>query len=175
MRQVNPPKAVDTTVFPPAMGEGLVYLFLDFDGVTHPWGEVEDFRCLPMLEDVLRDYPETRVVISSDWRTLFSLPKLVARFAPDIQPRVVDATPTLFARRPEELRGLREREALLWLERKAPGAPWLAIDDAPGNWPTKERLVLTDFKQGFTSEDGSRLRQLLDGLRAAMVAVPQTA
>ena len=56
-----------------------VYVFLDFDGVTHPWSQAEDFRCLPVLEAVLRDYPETRVVISSDWRTLFSLPKLVAR------------------------------------------------------------------------------------------------
>ena len=54
-----------------------VYVFLDFDGVTHPWSQAEDFRCLPVLEAVLRDYPETRVVISSDWRTLFSLPKLV--------------------------------------------------------------------------------------------------
>ena len=88
-----------------------VYVFLDFDGVTHPWGEVEDFRCLPMLEDVLRDYPETRVVISSDWRTLFSLQKLSARFAEDIRARVVDCSPTIFPRTPNELYGLREREA----------------------------------------------------------------
>ena len=67
-----------------------VYVFLDFDGVTHPWSQAEDFRCLPVLEAVLRDYPETRVVISSDWRTLFSLPKLVARFSEDIRPRVID-------------------------------------------------------------------------------------
>ena len=130
-----------------------VYVFLDFDGVTHPWSQAEDFRCLPVLEAVLRDYPETRVVISSDWRTLFSLPKLVARFSEDIRPRVIDVAPTIFPRTPNELYGLREREARQWLAAKAPTAEWLAVDDAPGNWPTRPRLVLTDFKQGFTDED----------------------
>ena len=143
-----------------------VYVFLDFDGVTHPWGEAEDFRCLPLLESVLREYPETRVVIASDWRTLFSLTKLAARFAEDIRPRVVDCSPTIFPRNPNELYGLREREARQWLERRAPDAQWLAIDDAPGNWPTRPRLVLTDFKQGFSDEDAGRLRRMLDAFRA---------
>ena len=143
-----------------------VYVFLDFDGVTHPWSQAEDFRCLPVLEAVLRDYPETRVVISSDWRTLFSLPKLVARFSEDIRPRVIDVAPTIFPRTPNELYGLREREARQWLAAKAPTAEWLAVDDAPGNWPTRPRLVLTDFKQGFTDEDAARMRRMLDAFRA---------
>ena len=78
----------------PGPGVIPVYVFLDFDGVTHPWSESEDFRCLPVLEAVLRDYPETRVVIASDWRTLFSLPKLAARFSEDIRERVIDTTPS---------------------------------------------------------------------------------
>ena len=45
-------------------------------------------------------------------------------------------------------------------------ASWLAIDDAPGNWPTRPRLVLTDFKQGFTDEDAGRMRRMLDAFRA---------
>lgn len=151
-----------------------VYVFLDFDGVTHPWRETEDFRCLPVLEAVLRDYPETRVVIASDWRTLFSLPKLRSRFSPDIQPRVIDTTPAIFPRNPNELYGLREREARQWLAAKAPTASWLAIDDAPGNWPTRTRLVLTDFKQGFTEEDAGRMRRLLDAFRAGECEAPET-
>ena len=143
-----------------------VYVFLDFDGVTHPWREAEDFRCLPVLEAVLRDYPETRVVIASDWRTLFSLQKLSARFSEDLRARVIDCSPTIFPRTPNELYGLREREARQWLAAKAPTASWLAIDDAPGNWPTRARLVLTDFKQGFTEEDAGRMRRLLDAFRA---------
>lgn len=152
-----------------------VYVFLDFDGVTHPWGEVEDFRCLPELEAVLRDYPETRVVIASDWRTLFSLPKLVARFSEDIRPRVIDTTPTIFPRKPDELYGLREREANQWLARKGGDAQWLAIDDAPGNWPTRARLVLTDFKRGFTDEDAGRMRRMLDAFRSGEFKAPEAA
>ncbi|RTL28478.1 MAG: hypothetical protein EKK49_15610 [Rhodocyclaceae bacterium] len=152
-----------------------VYVFLDFDGVTHPWGEVEDFRCLPELEAVLRDYPETRVVIASDWRTLFSLPKLVARFSEDIRPRVIDTTPTIFPRKPDELYGLREREAHQWLARKGGDAQWLAIDDAPGNWPTRARLVLTDFKRGFTDEDAGRMRRMLDAFRSGEFKAPEAA
>lgn len=154
-----------TTENQPAPGENPVYVFLDFDGVTHPWGEAEDFRCLPLLEGVLREYPETRVIISSDWRTLFSLPKLAARFSEDLRGRVIDTAPTIYPKTPNELYGLREREARQWLDRKAPGAPWLAIDDAPGNWPSRAHLVLTDFKRGFTEEDAGRLRRMLDAYR----------
>lgn len=142
-----------------------IYVFMDFDGVTHPWGEVEDFRSLPLIESVIRDYPEARIVISSDWRMLFSLSKLVSRFAEDIRPRIAGATPHLIPKRGPELHGLREREAMLWLaqhESDLTTARWCALDDAPGNWLTRSRLVLTDFKRGFTEEDALRLRRLFD-------------
>ena len=118
------------------------YIFMDFDGVTHPWGEVEDFRCLPLIESVVREFEEVRVVISSDWRMLFSMQKLLARFAEDIRERVVGATPHMLPKSGAELHGLREREAMLWLaQHDADGrnAAWCAIDDAPGNWMTRSR------------------------------------
>jgi len=90
----------------------------------------------------------------------------VVRFSEDIRPRVIDVAPTIFPRTPNELYGLREREARQWLAAKAPTAEWLAVDDAPGNWPTRPRLVLTDFKQGFTDEDAGRMRRMLDAFRA---------
>ncbi|MEN9427914.1 MAG: hypothetical protein RLZZ220_2263, partial [Pseudomonadota bacterium] len=31
---------------------------------------------------------------------------------------------------------------------------------------TRPRLVLTDFKQGFTDEDAGRMRRMLDAFRA---------
>lgn len=147
------------------------YIFMDFDGVTHPWGEVEDFRCLPLIEDVVRDFDEARIVIASDWRMLFSLSRLAARFAEDIRPRVVGATPHLLPRRGEDLHGLREREALIWLgqhEADVDAAAWCALDDAPGNWLTRSRLVLTDFKRGFGPEDAEVLRRLLQGFRTGV-------
>lgn len=144
-----------------------IYVFLDFDGVTHPWGEVEDFRCLPLIEAVLRRFEETRVVITSDWRTLFSLPKLAQRFAPDIRSRIAGVTPHLVPKRGSDLHGLREREARQWLDhRDEAEARWLAIDDAPGNWLTRARLVLTDFKHGFTDEDEQAMARLIERLRS---------
>lgn len=149
------------------------YIFMDFDGVTHPWGEVEDFRCLPMIETVLREYAEARVVIASDWRMLFSLSKLVGRFSEDIRPRVVGATPHLIPKHGPELHGLREREAMAWLTQHVPDiaqAAWCALDDAPGNWLTRSRLLLTDFKRGFTDEDAGALRRMLEAFRAGTPA-----
>ncbi|MCB1917918.1 MAG: hypothetical protein KDG52_19675 [Rhodocyclaceae bacterium] len=147
--------------FPP------IFVFLDFDGVTHPWGEVEDFRCLPLIERVLRQFDETRVVITSDWRTLFSERKLAARFSADLRARVVGATPHIVPRTGGELHGLREREARQWLVQNGhEGARWLAVDDAPGNWLSRSRLVLTDFKRGFTEEDAAAMGRLVERLRA---------
>lgn len=144
------------------------YIFMDFDGVTHPWGEVEDFRCLPAIEEVVREFDEARIVIASDWRMLFSMSKLVARFAEDIRPRVVGATPHVIPKKGAELHGLREREAMLWLAQHEPdiaSAAWCALDDAPGNWLTRSRLLLTDFKRGFNEEDAAALRRMLTAFR----------
>lgn len=142
------------------------YLFLDFDGVTHPWGGVEDFRCLPLIEEVVREFEETRIVITSDWRMLFGVQKLVARFSEDLRGRVAGTTPQVLPKRGPELHGLREREARQWLAKhQESDAPWLAIDDAPGNWVTRSRLVLTDFKRGFTDEDARAARRLLSSFR----------
>lgn len=149
------------------------YIFMDFDGVTHPWGEVEDFRCLPLIENVVRDYPEARIVIASDWRMLFSLAKLVNRFSEDVRSRVAGTTPHMLPKRGADLRGMREREAMTWLSQHVPDvatAAWCALDDAPGNWLTRSRLILTDFKRGFNEEDALVLRRMLDGFRAGVTA-----
>ncbi|MDR0702376.1 MAG: hypothetical protein LBF61_08235 [Azoarcus sp.] len=146
------------------------YVFMDFDGVTHPWGEAEDFRCLPLIEAVLRDFDEAKVVISSDWRMLFSLPKLRSRFSEDIRSRILGVTPHILPRRGSELHGLREQEAKMWLQQHTPdiaAAAWCALDDAPGNWISRSRLVLTDFKRGFTDEDATVLRNMLQSFRAS--------
>jgi hypothetical protein len=147
------------------------YIFMDFDGVTHPWGEVEDFRCLPLIESVIREFEEVQIVISSDWRMLFSLPKLKRRFSEDVCARVAGVTPHVLPRRGSELHGLREHEAMLWLqqhEMNVNEAAWCALDDAPGNWLTRSRLILTDFKCGFNEEDAGVLRRMLQAFRSGV-------
>lgn len=143
-----------------------IIAFLDFDGVTHPWREVEDFRCLPLFEDVVREFDQLRVVITSDWRTLYSLPKLRRRFSDDIQHRIVGTTPLILPKSGGNMYGLREREARQWMTQNAANdIQWLAIDDAPGNWPSRSRLLLTDFKRGFTVEDAARMRRMVEAMR----------
>ena len=154
------------------MSTPVSYIFLDFDGVTHPLGETADFRSLPLIESVLREFPEARIVISSDWRALFSMSKLVARFSPDLRDRVAGASPQIVPKRGMDLYGLREREAMLWLAQHVEDvnqAAWCAIDDAPGNWQSRKHLVLTDFKRGFTDEDATVLRRMLTRLREGTV------
>ena len=150
-----------------------IYIFIDFDGVTHPWGGVEDFRSLPLIEEVIRPFGETQIVIASDWRTLFSLSRLSQRFSEDIRPRIAGTTPHLMPGRGQNLRGMREREAMIWLGQHTPDAgisSWCAIDDAPGNWITRSRLLLTDFKRGFTEEDVPALTRMLMALRDKRMA-----
>ena len=84
----------------------------------------------------------------------------------------------MLPKRGVDLHGLREREAMLWLAQHVPDitcANWCAIDDAPGNWLTRSRLVLTDFKRGFCDEDAAVLRRLLQDFRLGQqqAAVPR--
>ena len=51
-------------------------LFLDFDGVTHPYDpyavdrdlRTNQFCWLPVLAQTLEEYPAVRIVVTSDWR-----------------------------------------------------------------------------------------------------------
>ncbi|MDR1661678.1 MAG: hypothetical protein LBR95_04535, partial [Azoarcus sp.] len=99
---------------------------------------------------------------------LFSLSKLRSRFSEDIRSRILGVTPHILPRRGSELHGLREQEAKMWLQQHTPdiaSAAWCALDDAPGNWISRSRLVLTDFKRGFTDEDAMVLRGMLQSFR----------
>ena len=74
-------------------------LFLDFDGVLHPEGEGHlpndgtDFCFLPRLEELLREFPHVRIVISSSWRERLAYPTLLKPFSEDIRARIIGTTP----------------------------------------------------------------------------------
>ena len=44
-------------------------LFLDFDGVLHPEPSLaKDAFCrLPLIEEILQDFPQVQIVVSSAW------------------------------------------------------------------------------------------------------------
>lgn len=72
---------------------------------------------------------DIRIVISSSWRTHFSLEKLTAFLPARIQHRVVGMTPMLDPANPD---GIRRLECETWLNMRGMACcPWLALDDMP--------------------------------------------
>jgi len=144
--------------------------FLDFDGVTHPEPckrELE-FCCLPLIEEVLLEFPPVQIVISSSWREHYDLEQIRGFFAIDLRPRVIGVTASINRPSADWLPGsasqyVREWECDAWMKQHCDwGTPWLAIDDR-AHWfrPECADLLLTDSKSGFRVEDQEILRQML--------------
>ena len=114
-------------------------LMLDFDGVTHPDGCFDaNFFCrLPLIEEVLYEFPSVQIVISSSWRDHYSLGDMTDFFSPVIGARIVGITPNLktvssswLPTQKHEFE--RQRECELWMkENRQWSAPWMSIDDRP--------------------------------------------
>ncbi|CAN7715694.1 HAD domain-containing protein [Variovorax sp. LjRoot175] len=142
-----------------------VILFLDFDGVLHPEGEGHlpndgsDFCFLPRLEQLLREFPHVRIVISSSWRERLSYETLLKPFAEDIRARILGATPPRTFGRPHPF-AHREEEILAWLHlHDAVDEPWVALDDAEWQFDRhKDHLVVCGSFVGFDSEAEAALR-----------------
>lgn len=152
------------------MGSGL--LFLDFDGVMHPYGcQVDRYFChLELLEAWLRGRPGVDIVISSSWRDGHPLDEIQSYFSTDLQQRIIGATP-IWARKPWEqydgepppMRFEREIEILRWLHQSAePWRTWAALDDQAGLFkPFCTRLVVCDGRVGLTHRELEQVDVLL--------------
>lgn len=112
------------------------------------------------LEAVLREFPLVEIVISSTWRTEYSLSQLRALFSPDVATRIVDVTPDRTATEGVIEPYRREREIEDWLrENGREYEPWVALDDS--DWmfsPSCTRLILVDGATGFTDRTAATLR-----------------
>ena len=154
-------------------------LFLDFDGVLHP----ETFQSgtqllsrLPLVEEVLREYPLLALVISSAWRLRYknsesALAELKLHFSPDIAERVVGVTPDYRNLdendAPDGLSGyVRHWECLTWMRKhRYPGTPWMALDDRAYLFrPFTENLMVLNNREAFTKNDQPALRAYLHEL-----------
>ncbi|HXD39821.1 MAG TPA: HAD domain-containing protein [Ramlibacter sp.] len=150
-------------------------LFLDFDGVTHPdpCQAGRQFRRLPLIEEVLREFEACRIVISSSWRVVHRLDEMRGYFAADMRRRVIDVTPAccgpdgqpdfaLSAHRQWECEAWLSEKGHLLLPNRDVGAAWLAIDDRD-DWfrPGCGNLLVTDATTGFGPDDAVRLRSML--------------
>jgi hypothetical protein len=143
-----------------------VILFLDIDGVLHPDPPQPDqrLRSLPRLVEVLRDFPQVEVVISSLWREHFTLDQLRDLFPAEIRSRIIDVTP-IAERVDGWLPARREGEILEWLESTGRiGEPWLALDDAGWQFTQhRDRLVECVFYDGLDDRAETLLREKLAG------------
>jgi hypothetical protein len=151
-------------------------VFLDFDGVLHPENVKgqEPLLCrLPLLEEVLREFPQVQIVISSTWRLRWRDPEIALRemrkhFSADIDSRVIGVTPSCsgldWRAAPEGLSLYpRQWECETWLRaHRTPGTPWLAIDDR-AYWfrPFCKSLMIVDRDTGFLPANAQALRERL--------------
>jgi len=145
-----------------------VILFLDFDGVLHPDpcpDQTRLFENAPRLVDVLEEFPDVGVVLSTSWRTVCSQAELLAPLPPPLRSRVLGANPRRsdFKPAPVRLPYRRHAECEEWLRMHGmPDSPWLALDDrADGFAPFCERLLVCDARIGFDARVQAQLRAML--------------
>ncbi|MBH2018491.1 MAG: hypothetical protein I8H91_02780 [Burkholderiales bacterium] len=154
-------------------------VFLDFDGVLHPESveRKDELLCrLPLVEGVLREFAQARVVISSTWRLNWRDPSVSTLemrkyFSPDMATRVVGVTPSHLDLDYRAAPGglslwKRQWECETWLcAHRPPGTPWLALDDRAG-WfrPLCPNLMELDslvaFTPGHCDEFRARLKDM---------------
>lgn len=150
-----------------------ITLFLDFDGVTHPYSVIKaperQFEAVPLIEAVLREHPEVEVVLSTSWRETYPLDELRYLFSIDIAGRIVGATPNYSGERPfpllpfERSTHTRHAECQIWLfENRSLEQPWIVIDDM-AKWFDEglPSLLQTNPITGFVAADQDRLRMMI--------------
>lgn len=165
------------------------YLFLAFDGVLHHAYGGHVFRFLPEMEAALKPYPQTKIVISSNWQATCSKGKLLKLLGPVLAQgyagktgdaklsRAVKASLNLrnhgviawIRQRTEAdlyimVPGARQREIEAWLAKfAAPSSTWLAVDDIAPNFDEGCRqVVLFDLETRSASVEFARLAAALD-------------
>ncbi|BBO99493.1 HAD domain-containing protein [Sulfuriferula nivalis] len=124
-------------------------IFLDFDGVTHPYRGGAVFSRVEYLWQILRAI-EANVVFTTSWRDDYPFDQLVD-FATvgggeDLAHRFIGATPSI----EYSDRGAEVQE---WIDSAGYDGKWLILDDAPELFSSPEGLYLINGKSGLTEQD----------------------
>jgi len=141
------------------------YLFLDFNGVTHPLSASGRFfrsENIKSVEQAILGL-NPRIVISSTWRLDKSLCELKELLGDIIGTCVVGITPELvdpFVHSPRHI------EVEMYLKQNGiTDIPWIAIDDTPAFYRQNAHLLLTDPEKGFTENDIEKFRNIVRTLK----------
>lgn len=143
-------------------------LFLDYDGVLHP-DPCTDASLLfvnaPRLAEVLEEFPQVAIVLSTAWRQVRSGAELLDPLPAPLRERVLGVTPTYrdFAGSARRTAYPRQAECEQWLRTHSmSSSPWLALDDR-AEWfvPYCENLIECDPRSGFDTRIERRLASTL--------------
>ena len=122
-------------------------LFLDFDGVLRrkqaPLYKLER-ALVERLAELLREYPEVEVVVTSTWTDAFSLKQIKDLFPQYISSRIVGKTERTLRNDDHA----RYNEVLAYLH-GVPKTAWVALDDDPLHYPGHTPLVLVNPAHGI--------------------------
>ena len=143
----------------------MILVFLDFDGVTHPWPTkaegMFDANCLGYLNEALSIAP-VEIIVSSTWRESMTVDAIKTKLGP-LGNYVSGVTPVI-----DEpfVKYIRYQEIDLYLtENNKKDHTWLAIDDEQGNFPDAlENVLITDRKTGFSKDNVQVIRNMLSQL-----------
>ena len=107
-------------------------LFLDFDGVLHPFGGGVDalFRQMHLIHRVLEQNTDLRVVVHSSWREVHDddeLSNFLFHDRPDLADRFLGSTPRDVMSRWESI--------VAWVDHHEPEGPVCILDDEPRLFP----------------------------------------
>ena len=147
-------------------------LFLDFDGVLHPDPCIDEdrlFENADRLGEVLEDFPEVGIVLSTSWRNVRPLDELLASLPHALRQRVMGVNPNFndFQSDAPRVPYRRHAECEKWMRMHAmDDVPWWALDDRP-DWfaPYCENLLECEPNCGFDERMAARLRSALSVAR----------
>ncbi|UQV45036.1 hypothetical protein KIV45_25460 [Janthinobacterium lividum] len=140
-------------------------LFLDFDGVLHPFpmtSTSSHFSATPSLWTILEKIPEISVVITSTWREQFSLAQLVELLkghgGEHFSNRFIGVTPIMESTT-DYVPGIRQQEIESWLvENEVTDEPYIILDDIEEYFDsTCPNLYLVDGVSGLTGHDAAMI------------------
>lgn len=157
-------------------------LFLDFDGVLHHENVVRIdgkpackepgrslFEWVQPLEDILRDAPHVRVVLSTSWVAILSFNRTKSYLPDAIQKRVIGATyhsgyASEFGITKREWPTLHRFQQIQMYLARNQVHEWVALDDDDEGWPDDRRqhLVCTNSELGLSDPEAvEQLRKSL--------------
>jgi Swiss Army Knife RNA repair-like protein len=145
-----------------------VIVFLDFDGVLHPdpcSDPARLFESAPRLTQVVEEFPEIALVLSTAWRHTHSYEQMLGPLPAALRQHVIGCTPTFGDFEPVTalIPYCRQAECMQWMRQgRLQDEPWLALDDRPSGFtPYCENLITCHPRYGFDPTVSARLRSVL--------------